>query len=173
MTICQWQVVKKKLRYAQPKLTRKMIKGITSMMYAWCLPLSSAMIKQNSLRAPKTRSFSPSTGSIHHADDFVINSKQKNQALFRLFLFICGLADTKKARKSEPGWISLALAGFLAIIICNTFPWKCRLLFWTCFRYKQQYFAIQPLNIFRSDAFPLVLLWHNFVARYQADIKRG
>ncbi|NYY11347.1 hypothetical protein C6542_26130, partial [Escherichia coli] len=60
MTICQWQVIKKRLRNAQPELTRKMIKGITLVMYAWRLPLSSAMIKQNSLRALKTRSFSPS-----------------------------------------------------------------------------------------------------------------
>ncbi|EIL09385.1 hypothetical protein ECO9534_11288, partial [Escherichia coli O111:H11 str. CVM9534] len=48
MTICQWQVIKKRLRNAQPELTRKMIKGITLVMYAWRLPLSSAMIKQNS-----------------------------------------------------------------------------------------------------------------------------
>ena len=81
---------KKRPRHAQPKLTRKMITGITIEMYAWCLPVNSVSAPKSTIIQYSCLLITSPHKRIRHAAIFLINSKQKNQALFRLCLFNTG-----------------------------------------------------------------------------------
>ena len=68
---------KKRPRHAQPKLTRKMITGITIEMYAWCLPVNSVSASKSAIIQYSCLLITSPHRRIRHAAIFLINSKQK------------------------------------------------------------------------------------------------
>ncbi|EPN0602479.1 hypothetical protein ACTULB_005242, partial [Escherichia coli] len=61
---------------------------------AGCLPVNSVSAPESAIIPYTWLLIAPPHRGIHHAEVFLINSKQKNQALCRLFLFITGHSNT-------------------------------------------------------------------------------
>ncbi len=69
---------------------------------AGCLPVNSVSAPESAIITYTWLLIAPPHRGIHHAEVFLINSKQKNQALCRLFLFITGHSNTTMPQTSTP-----------------------------------------------------------------------
>ncbi|RFQ85546.1 hypothetical protein CRE08_29375, partial [Escherichia coli] len=69
---------------------------------AGCLPVNSVSAPESAIITYTWLLIAPPHRGIHHAVVFLINSKQKNQALCRLFLFITGHSNTTMPQTSTP-----------------------------------------------------------------------
>ncbi|NYW19159.1 hypothetical protein C6546_27890, partial [Escherichia coli] len=69
---------------------------------AGCLPVNSVSAPESAIITYTWLLIAPPHRGIHHAVVFLINSKQKNQALCRLFLFITGHSNTTMPQTRAP-----------------------------------------------------------------------